>query len=116
MAWAICEPGILDPAASRDLAASLPLNSRHLTDATVYIYIAVGSCRLWRVDESILLRSERRLLSSDTFQVPAVLTPFREMTKHVDTTSFAEGTSMSANFKTGVVTRRQVSALTEMLQ
>lgn len=36
-AWAIREPGILDPAASRGLAASLPLGSQQLTDAMVAV-------------------------------------------------------------------------------
>lgn len=34
-AWAIREPGMLDPAASRGLAASLPLGSQQMTDAMV---------------------------------------------------------------------------------
>eukprot|EP00903_Cladosiphon_okamuranus_P014064 g13072.t1 len=35
-AWAIREPGILDPPASRGLAASLPLGSQQMTDAMVW--------------------------------------------------------------------------------
>ncbi|CAM9484609.1 unnamed protein product [Pylaiella littoralis] len=36
VAWAIREPGILDPAASRGLAASLPFGSEHITAAMVW--------------------------------------------------------------------------------
>ncbi|CAM9480413.1 unnamed protein product [Ectocarpus sp. 6 AP-2014] len=36
VAWAIREPGILDPSSSRGLAASLPLGSQQITDAMVW--------------------------------------------------------------------------------
>ncbi|CAB1097040.1 unnamed protein product [Ectocarpus sp. CCAP 1310/34] len=36
VAWAIREPGILDPSSSRGLAASLPLGSQQITDSMVW--------------------------------------------------------------------------------
>lgn len=101
-AWAIREPGILDPAASKGLSASLPLGSQQMTDAMVSCledtFFGVGQVFFFLCGtESPKLRAERMLaaagfwsvgfgvfwLAIDSLEFPHVFSGawFRELTK-----------------------------------